>query len=104
MMSLNNNLFLPGKVLYNSFDIDFERPFAEQLEELNEDLIQVEYNEKYILDIGWYPEHNANGNIIIQLIFDNQWDTPIVKEKVNNIDSLLKIIKEIQIFLLSKTN
>ncbi len=80
-MLMSNSIFYPGKVNYNTFNIDFDKPFIAQLDELNEDLIQVEYNENYNLDIGWFPEGDVNGKIIIQLIHNNEWDKPIVKEE-----------------------
>ena len=71
-MLINNSFFNPGKVNYNKFNIDFNKSFTEQLDELNEDLLQVEFKDNYMLDIGWYPEGDEDGMIIIQLIHNNE--------------------------------
>lgn len=92
-MKINNEYFYPGRVSYNTFNIDFDKPFKDQLEELNEDLIQVEYDDNYLLDIGWYPESDANGKLVIQLIYKNNWNDPIIREESANPVSLLKNIQ-----------
>jgi len=94
-MLIDNNVFYPGKVKYNSFNIDFGKPFIEQSEELNEDLIQVEFDGNYILDISWYPEGDDKGMIIIQLIHNNDWGNPIIKESVLEAEALLKSITKV---------
>ncbi|MBQ5561357.1 MAG: hypothetical protein IIT46_16510 [Lachnospiraceae bacterium] len=78
-MLINSNPFYSGKVTYKTFNIDFDKPFTAQEDELSEDLVQVEYNRNYIFDIGWYLEGNVNGRIIIQLKHNNEWDNPIVQ-------------------------
>ena len=91
-MNINEELFRTGKVLYNTFDIDFDKPFSEQLDELNEDLIQVEFDKDNLLDIGWYSEHDENGKIVIQVIRDNQWQTSVIKEEAVTSETLLNSI------------
>ncbi|MCR5630260.1 hypothetical protein [Eubacterium sp.] len=102
-MLISNNIFYPGKVNYNTFSIDFNKPFAAQEDELNEDLVQVEYNDNYILDIGWYPEGDINGRIIIQLIHNSEWDNPLVHEKCLDKESLFKSINNIMAIIESIT-
>ena len=102
-MLLSNNIFYPGKVNYNTFRIDFNKPFEEQEDELNEDLVQVEYNDNYILDIGWYPEGDINGKIIIQLIHNSEWDNPLVCEKCLDKESFFKSINSIMAIIESIT-
>ncbi|MDE5984500.1 MAG: hypothetical protein K2H13_04520 [Eubacterium sp.] len=92
--------FEPGKIVYNEFNIDFSLPFSKQIDCLNEDLMQVSYNENYILDIGWYPESNPSGSFIIQLIKNYCWDNPIFKEKCKSendlVDNIIKAINTIR--------
>lgn len=73
---MDNINFKTGKIIYNEFHIDFSKPFSEQLDNLTEDLLQVKYTEGFLLDIGWYPEYEPNGQFIIQLIKGDTWDTP----------------------------
>ena len=92
-MTIDNAIFYPGRVKYNTFNIDFDKPFMQQLDALNEDLIQVEYDGDYRLDIGWYPEADENGKFIIQLICNNDWNKPIVKDEQKEYQALLDSIQ-----------
>lgn len=94
-MLLDNSFFYPGNVIYNTFNIDFDRPFIEQLDELNEDLVQVEYKENYLLDIGWYPECETKGKIIVQLIHNSQWEKPVLRKECITQELFLKNLLEI---------
>lgn len=77
MRSIN---FGKGVITYNNFNIDISKPLENQIWELKEDLLQVSYSGRnsstYILDIGWYPEFNVNGNFKILLIRNYDWDIP----------------------------
>ena len=95
-MIIKNEIFYPGVVNYNTFHIDLDKPMIGHLDELNEDLIQVVYYDDYILDIGWYPEGDENGKLIIQLIHHNQWDSPIIKDDINDMESLISDIYRIK--------
>lgn len=48
------------------------------------------------MDFGWYPEFNSSGSLFISLIKNNIWENPVVKRKVNNLEELEKIIKDIE--------
>ena len=91
--TLDESVFLPGKVTYNSFDISFDKPFEQQTFSLNEDLVQVEYENGYLIDIGWYPECDPKGELILQLIHDNDWSNPVKKINIHNVDSLYEEIR-----------
>ena len=67
-------------------------PLSEQLESLTEDLIQIEYDNGYLIDIGWYPEYDAEGNFIVQLIKDYNWENPIYKQGCKEDKQLKKIL------------
>ena len=85
---LDVNSFAPGKVTYNSFNISFDIPFEDQIDSLNEDLMQVEYEGGFIIDIGWYPEMDPAGNLSIQLIHECDWDKPVRKIIVTSMEEL----------------
>lgn len=48
--------------------------------ELHEDLLQL-LNEKanLVIDLGWYPSYDDNGNYLLLLIKDYNWDFPLEK-------------------------
>ena len=66
------------------------------MECLLEDLLQVSYADNILLDVGGYPEYEENENLVVQVILDKNWDTPIYQSKSNNkkgfINGLLKAI------------
>ena len=68
-----------GNVKYDNFNIDFTEPFEEQEENLLEDLFQIEFPNNYLIDLGWYPEYEINGKIVLTLIKNYDWENPIYK-------------------------
>lgn len=96
MKSIN---YKTGKVIYDGFHIDFSKAFSEQLDNLTEDLLQVEFPGNFLLDIGWYPEYEPKGHFIVQLIKEENWEKPKYKkcctkmeELYENIESVLNLI------------
>ncbi|AIW31519.1 hypothetical protein ACPCXE_06470 [Bacillus velezensis] len=63
----------------------------------SQDLLQLTYSRKnYLLDLGWYPDADANGFYQLVLIQNEDWDQPVCEfqsnshiEIVENIESLL---------------
>lgn len=54
------------------------------------------YHKKIALDLGWYPEANANGQFTLFVIKDDNWDSPLAEfssrsqsQIVNTIESWL---------------
>ena len=78
-----------GNVIFNDFSLKQSIPLNEQRDELKEDMLQVEYPGGYLLDVGWRPSFNLNGNFYICLIKDFDWDTPIYNGSAKDIVSLL---------------
>lgn len=79
--------------MYNEFCFDFDKPPCMQTECLTEDLLQVSYGE-YTLDIGWYPEYDESGRIIVLIVRHYLWDAPIYKKSVSSEFELLESIDE----------
>lgn len=82
-----------GKVKYDEMNINFDIPFECQHENLTEDLVQVEYDDGLLLDIGWYPEGDPDGEIAVLVVQNYDWDNPVYEERCNDLPSLLNIIK-----------
>ena len=84
----------PFEIIFNDLIIDENKEISEQLDNLKEDLFQAQY--KYeTLYIGWYPYFSKNGRFIISIIKDLDWENPIFKKEVREIEDLLKGIKEV---------
>lgn len=86
--------FSPGKITYDDFDINPQIPFEEQEFSFKEDLFQVLYGDKYIIDIGWYPDCEKNGKFKIRIIKDYNWMNPIYCKKTKNFKLLYKFVNE----------
>ncbi|TYQ15358.1 UNVERIFIED_CONTAM: hypothetical protein Cloal_1801 [Acetivibrio alkalicellulosi] len=96
--------FTPGNVVYNDFDINDKMPLSKQIYSLKEDLFQVNYNNKYIIDVGWYPEFNKSGKFNIVIIKDCNWEKPIEKKSCNDIKTLKVYIEEFSLKVKSLIN
>lgn len=59
--------------------LDFSKTIIEQVTKLDEDLFQITFNNGNILDIGWAPAFEEKGKFIIQVISNEDWETPIYK-------------------------
>ncbi len=86
--------FSPGKITYDSFDIDPNVSFEQQIGSLREDLFQVSYDEKYIVDIGWFSDFDPQGNFIVQIIKNYDWEKPVYLKKTSDIEQLNEFVKE----------
>jgi hypothetical protein len=83
-----------GKITFNDFNINFEIPLDEQIFSLKEDLLQINYNEKYIIDVGWHPELDPKGFFKVQVIKDYDWLNPIFIKKCKSKKSLQKSLQK----------
>lgn len=70
-------------VKYDTFNINFNIPFSQQTNELNEDLLQAS-KDSYIIDIGFYPEGDPHGKIITVLTANRCFDSQIMKFEDTN--------------------
>lgn len=84
-----------GKVTCWALDgLEASRPLEEQLDELKEDLAQVRFGARTVLDVGWYPEFRSNGEFVVLVVRDGAWDTPIFNEAATDIASLCSVVKQ----------
>lgn len=86
--------FKAGKITYNEFNIDFSKPFKTQLDCLAEDLLQVEYDDGYIIDLGWYPELDENGCFVVYVIRNFEWLMPLFEKRAYTKNELKQILEE----------
>ena len=56
---ISNLNILDGIISYNEFDIDENKPFEDQWYNFSEDILQIKYGKRFILDVGWYPQHDS---------------------------------------------
>jgi len=85
--------FSPGEITFNDLDLDLERPLLDQIDILKEDLLQVNYEGNYIIDVGWYPEFSKEGSFKIQVIKDFDWINPELLVDAESITRLLEGVR-----------
>jgi hypothetical protein len=91
---LKNLDFKKGKIVYDDFDIKEMISFEDQVFSLKEDLFQVNYQDKYIIDIGWYPEFDPKGKFTISVIKDFDWINPIFIKKSSILNRVTGFVEE----------
>ena len=84
--------FKNGKIHYNTLDLHIYKPLHNQLEDLKEDLLQVHYENKLVLDVGWYPEFHPNGRFVTYIIKNSDWENPVLKLESKSITKLINDI------------
>ena len=89
-----NKILNKWNITYFEFSFNSNLALTEQLDVLKEDLIQAENNNK-ILDVGWYPEFQANGNFMVCIVQDFDWDNLLFKKEANSFDELCEILREV---------
>lgn len=72
--------------LINIFDelstIDFSQGIESQVMVLDEGLLQLSFKSGIIVDVGWYPAFEKNGEFIINRIANSCWEAPEDKYSV----------------------
>ena len=56
-----------------------------------EDMLQVEYQNNYILDMGWYE---GIDKYIIYIVKDFEWSVPVVKYFAKTDDDMIELLKQ----------
>ena len=84
--------FAPGIVSYNDFNIDVNISLNRQRDSLKDDLFQVQFYGKFLIDVGWYS--NLNGKFRIRVIKDYDWTTPLYDKKCKDLKTLNQYMGE----------
>lgn len=93
-----------GIITYNDFQIDPDLPLDTQDLSFKEDLVQIEFGEKYCIDIGWYPDFDPKGHFWIRVIQYIEWDNPLFSKECKDIATLKKYLQEAIDFVESLDN
>jgi len=91
-----------GIIIYNDFDTDNNIPFKEQEYSFKNDILQIKFGDKFILDVGWYPEFDPSGHFVIRVILDYDWHNPLLKTKCNTLDELKYTIEQAALLIEEK--
>lgn len=77
-----------GNITFNDFSLNKDISLDIQRTSLKEDMLQVAFPNGYILDVGWRPSFDVNGEFYIYLIKDFNWEEPIYSSNAKNIHFL----------------
>lgn len=65
-----------------------------QLSGADEDLLQVAYAPHYVIDVGWYQSIESQGNFMIFVIKDSNWEQPVFKKNTTTWPGLKQCLDE----------
>lgn len=99
---MNQLIILDGSITYNDFDIDDNIPFLEQVSSYKEDILQISYGTRFILDVGWYPEADPAGYFWIRGIKDFNWQEPLISFRCRSLQELKASIEQVAAALSSQ--
>lgn len=88
-----------GQITYCDFNIDPVAPLKKQLPALQEDMLQIEFGNRFLIDVGWYPAMGLNGCFIVYVIQDEDWDHPLSKAQCSTLKELKNAIEKAAAFI-----
>lgn len=83
-----------GVVTFDDFPIKEGQSLEVYIDDLKEDMLQVEFPEGYILDVGWRPSFEIDGKFHVVLIKDDDWSSPIYSGSAENLVELKENINK----------
>lgn len=84
-----------GTIVFDDLTpIDLSLPFEDNEDDLKEDLLQIEYPDELIVDVGWYPSFNKDGEFQIRIIKSGDWETPYFIRSGKTADELFNNLEE----------
>ena len=91
--------FAPGRIKHINFPLTMEMHVTDHLHELDEDMLQVEYDGNIILDVGWYPSFNPHGQFKIFVIENHDWDKPKLCVETREIRDALWLLSKMREYI-----
>lgn len=86
-----------GQIAFLDEFLRLDLPYLEQIDILREDLLQVVFDLpsvcEYILDIGWYPSFDLDGEFKVFLIKNQNWESPISVVKTKDPCDLCSVVE-----------
>ncbi|PSL47546.1 hypothetical protein CLV51_102403 [Chitinophaga niastensis] len=85
--------FKNGVITYNELsELDLEKTLKEQIDLLKEDMLQVEYKNNILLDVGWFPSFSLKGSFRITIVQNFDWESPLRLKKTKKLNELIEIL------------
>lgn len=89
--------FLQGEITYDELSMLQDSAIELQADHLKEDMLQVEYPDGFLIDVGWYPSFDAKGQFQIRVVKDYEWDLPTLRLTAQSIGALREALLSAQI-------
>ncbi|MUG48052.1 hypothetical protein [Paenibacillus woosongensis] len=86
--------FEPGGIVYDDMQIDPNKSLESQVDNLKEDLFQVNYADKFIVDVGWFPSLSKDGHFRVVAIEDFDWESPVFQKTCRTLIELREYVEE----------
>jgi hypothetical protein len=86
---------ISGKITFNDMSHLTQDNFKQDIYSLKEDMLQVEIPNNYLLDVGWYPCFDLNGNFRIILVKNYNWENLIYSKTAKDIFILEQCLEEV---------
>lgn len=83
-----------GQVTFYDLNLRCDLPLEQQLSELKEDLLQVDYLGRYLIDVGWYPEFSADGCFRVMVIEGHDWAKPVGEATCKTLPDLVVLLEK----------
>ena len=90
---IDNVNLLGGEITYDDFDINTNVPLLQQIGSLQEDMLQIKYGKRFILDVGWRPDLDPNGYFLVLVILDTDWLNPVFATKCHTLAELKTVLE-----------
>ena len=85
-----------GNVAYDDISFIYENvSLHEYIEYLKEDMLQIEFQNNILLDVGWRPSFEIDGKFYVTLLAELDWENPLAMKSVESIKSLKECISEL---------
>ncbi|WP_129716415.1 hypothetical protein [Pedobacter sp. SYP-B3415] len=85
-----------GKIVFDDLSmLAVINDIVADTDDLKEDMLQIQYDNNLIIDVGWYPSFSRKGKFTVVLIYNMDWDNPVRKKTARAWSILLKALEEI---------
>jgi hypothetical protein len=78
-----------GVVVFWELDeLDESQILCEQSDRLKEDLAQIKFPGEIVLDLGWYPSFDPDGEFIVMVVQNRDWENPLYRARAKDFSTL----------------
>ena len=92
--------FRGGVITYDNLLWALEDPQIAEEPDPVEDLLQVSYGDgKYLLDVGWYSAGAGQGQFMVYVIGNCDWECPLRSLAANSLGQLVSAINDAAAFI-----